>query len=84
MPPRSSGFVAIAGAGIELRAVGTLTELPSQGRDCHLAPEVFCFAAIAGAGTELRAVGTLIELPSRGRDCHRAPSKLALLPSCLT
>ena len=29
--PDAFGFTAVAGAGIELEAVGTLTELPSRG-----------------------------------------------------
>ena len=33
--PDETGFTAVAGAGTELEAVGTLTELPSRGWCCH-------------------------------------------------
>ena len=36
----SFDFTPMTGAGTELRAVGTLTELPSQGWDCHRAPRM--------------------------------------------
>ena len=70
----------MASAGTELGAVGTLTELPSWGGDCHRAPNAFGFAAIAGAGPELRAVGTLTELASRGGAVTEPPMLLALRP----
>lgn len=35
--PEETGFTAVAGAGTELGAVGTLTELPSRGWCCHRA-----------------------------------------------
>ena len=82
MPLMSFGFAAIAGAGTELRVVGTLTEL--QSRWVVLSPnpwDVFGFAAVAGAVTELMAVGTLIELPSRWVVLSPNPKKLTLVPS---
>ena len=33
--PNETGFIAVAGAGTELEAVSTLTELPSWGWCCH-------------------------------------------------
>ena len=33
--PNETGFAAVAGAGTELGAVGTLAELPSRGWCCH-------------------------------------------------